>query len=248
MKHALRLLLMFAVLAGGATVATAQKPPNVTPGEIALLPKYCPDTQGFDYGDAYYNTSPRAGYWVAQVGKGFWALHHHCWGLVKARRAMMPGTPPEIRKGRLEAAIADYVYVVEHTPPNFVLLPDVFMKIGDTYVLLDNLARAGEAYATARSLKPDFWPVYIQWAAVLDKVGRRKAALDHLEEGIRYNRSAGELLSLYRRLGGNADAFLATLPRPAATAASAPATAPASLTPSADSPAIQPALPGASAP
>ena len=207
--------------------AMAGRPANVTPGELALLPMYCPDTQGFNYGDAVTNTSPRAPYWVSRLGQGFWAVHHHCWALVKVRRAMLPGTAPEIRKGLLEEAVDDYYYVVRNTPPNFLLLPDVFMKIGDTHMLQGQIALASEAYAKSRALKADFWPVYIQWARALNDTGNRKAALAHLEEGMRASPATKELQGLYTQWGGNAQAFLASIPvKLPGSAASASAEAP----------------------
>lgn len=207
------------LMLGSHGTVQAGKPPNVTPGELALLPKYCPDTMGFNYGDSSYNTSPRAPYWVARLGLGFWAVHHHCWALIKVRRAMLPATPPEMRSATLSDAIDDFYYVVKNTPPDFLLLPDVFMKIGDTHVLQGQVVLAGEAYARSRSLKPTFWPVYIPWAKQLEKSGNRKGALLHLEEGMRASPAALELQAMYKTLGGNPEAFLASLPAAVATPA-----------------------------
>jgi hypothetical protein len=78
------LLLVFSVLPG---LSIANKPANITPAEMALLPSYCRDTQGFGYGDAYYNTSPNAPKWVAMMGKDFWHMHHYCWALINIRRS-----------------------------------------------------------------------------------------------------------------------------------------------------------------
>ena len=71
-----------AVLLLGASTAWSQArvapgpssaPNGMTWGELALLPEYCPDTMGILYGDQYFNASPRAAGWVAQLGQGFWA-------------------------------------------------------------------------------------------------------------------------------------------------------------------------------
>lgn len=200
--------------------ALGQTPPNVTAGELALLPAYCPDTQGFHYGDATSNTSPRAGYWLSKMGPAFWAVHHHCWGLIKVRRATAPGVAPPIRTGLLKAAIGDYQYVVRHSDRSFVLLPDIYLKMGEAYLLLGDIANAATAFTEARQLRPDFWPAYAGWAEALYKSGNRAGALIHLEEGMRHSPNARELQQQYQRYGGDAKKFLAQLPRPAAPAAS----------------------------
>ena len=149
MVHAIR-CCSWSVLAALALMfgapAFALKPPNVTDGELALTPPYCPDTMGFKYGDAYFNTSPRAAGWVAQMGKGFWAVHHYCWALINFRRTMATLGPPEQRRGNLLGVMGDYQYVLDNVPPNFILLPEIYTKIGDLQVLLSNISAAFDAY------------------------------------------------------------------------------------------------------
>lgn len=227
-------LLLLALASAGP--AWAQRPPNVTDGELALLPVYCPDTQGFKYGDAVTNPSPRSKAWVDKLGKAFWALHHHCWGLVKVRRAMAPGVAPPIRTGLIKAAIGDYDYVIRHSDSSFLVLPDVYLKMGEAYLLLGETANAAAAYERSRVLKPDFWPAYAGWADALHKSGARAAALTHLEEGMRNAPTAQALQQQYQLYGGDLKKFMGRLPAPAAGAASAPPSAPA-ITASAAAPA-----------
>ena len=63
-KAAFRLLAVCFVWLTAIGMAQAQRPPDTSEGEIAMLPKYCVDTMGFGYGDAYTNTSPKAGVWL----------------------------------------------------------------------------------------------------------------------------------------------------------------------------------------
>lgn len=205
-------LATVAILSVSAGQALAQRPLNVTTGEMAMLPEYCPDTMGFKYGDQFSNTSPRAPHWVGLMGQSFWALHHYCWGLVKMRRAGAPGLPKELRHGELANAIGDFQYVVNNSTSRFVLLPEIFLKMGDAYVLLDNFGAAQEAYANARGQKSDYWPAYVRWAEVLLKIGKKQDALSHLEECLRINASEPALRAAYTRMGGHLDAFLRTLP------------------------------------
>lgn len=210
-RYACRWLLALVSLTA-CTCACAQKPPNITPGEIALLPEYCPDTQGFKYGDVYFNTSPRAKYWVGLMGPSFWAHHHYCWGLIKMRRATAAGVAPVLREGGLKAAIADYEYVINNSTPDFIMLPEVYLRMGEAYLLLNDYGAASDAYAHARRKKPGYWPAYVQWAEVLVKVGKKQEALSLLEECLRLTPSEPALRAPYQRMGGNPDAFLRTLP------------------------------------
>jgi tetratricopeptide (TPR) repeat protein len=184
------------------TIATA-KPENVTEGELALTPPYCPDTIGFKYGDAYHNTSPRAGHWVGMMGKNFWHMHHYCWALINIRRSQAAGVQPTTRRYLLENAIADCTYVLQNSTPDFILLPEIYTRIGETHLMLANPAPAYEAFAQARSIKPDYWPAYQRWAEVLIKSGQKAEAKKLVAEGLRHAPDAKPLLDQYRQLGGN---------------------------------------------
>lgn len=215
--------------------------PILTPGEMAMLPAYCPDTQGFGYGDASFNTSPRAGHWVRLMGKSFWAMHHHCLGIYKLRRAALTGIPAQVRKHYLESAVDEFNYVIENSTPNFIMLPEVFRMRGDVQLKLGRLADANDSYAIARHHKPDYAPAYTNWADELVRTGLKKSALTLLEDGLRVAQDSKEMRASYTKLGGNVEAFVKALPvlPPRALAASAPASGPP-LAASAERPASSP--------
>lgn len=206
-----------------ALPAHAQKPQNVTPGEMALLPEYCPDTQGFKYGDAYHNTSPRAAHWVGLMGQTFWHNHHYCWALIKKHRAMQAGLTDQQRNGLLGNAVADLEYVIRYATPDFPLLPEVQYRVGEYQLLLDNPAAARDAFEATVRLKPDYWPAYVAWAEALDRLRLRRDALHYLERGLRVSPNVPELRDAYRRMGGNPAAFVASLPAPETNAAASAA-------------------------
>lgn len=209
--------------------AWAQKPPNISAGEMALIPAYCPDTMGFGYGDAYYNTSPRAPYWVSRMGQGFWAIHHYCWALINLNRALRMSSATAERVGTLKKVLGDYLYVIEHTKADFVLLPEVFTRLGDVQLLLNDVGSANDAYAKARALKPDYWPAYAQWAEFLVKKGLRADALKVIETGLQHAPDARPLADLYRSLGqdpSKVKALQAPAPPVPAAVPETPASAP----------------------
>jgi hypothetical protein len=197
----------------------AQKPPNISPGEMALIPPYCVDTMGFTYGDATTNTSPRAGYWLNMMGKSFWAVHHYCWGLIKLRRAELAGTSKEVRTGTLLNVIAEYNYVLEHSTPDFVLRPELLARRGDAQLKLGAIGDALESYEAAIQFKPDYWIAYYNWAEFLLASKRPMDAQAFLERGLAQTPNHPKLRAAYKKAGGDPDAFVRKLPaRPAAPA------------------------------
>lgn len=218
----MRRLLVSIAFAGAAATASAAVT-NVTDGEMALLPPYCPDTQGFKYGDAYgSNMSPRAPYWVGLMGKTFWAVHHYCWALINLHRSQLPGVSATMRRGMLESVIGDYNYVIVNGTADFVLLPEILTRMGEAHMMLGNAGQAYEAFARARAVKPDYWPAYLRWAAVLEKSNQKAEAKKLIAEGLRHAPDAKPLLDQYRSLGGN-PAEIKPLPKKAAAPSAASA-------------------------
>lgn len=185
-----------------SALPVAAKPQNITESEMKLIPAYCPDTQGFGYGDAFSNTSPRAPHWVGLMGKGFWHMHHYCWARINMNRAQRAGVPNQAKKGLWESALKDYQYVINHVSNDFVLLPEIYTRQGEVELLLGQSNHAQESFSRARQLKPDYWPAYSNWAEFLIKAGKRAEALKVVSAGLEYSPNAKVLLELFKTLGG----------------------------------------------
>lgn len=209
----LRLLLALTVCFSGS-LALANKPKGITKAEMALIPSYCPDTMGFGYGDAHYNTSPRAPHWVSMLGKDFWHLHHYCWALINRQRATRYGLSKMQRKGLLEEVLSDYQYVLERAAPDFILLPEILTRTGEVELILYRPERANATFARARQLKPDYWPAYSHWIEYLIGKGRRGEAKELAQEGLEISPGSKTLQEQYRLLGGN-PALIVPRPPPA---------------------------------
>lgn len=201
-------------------------PENITDGELALLPPYCQDVQAIRWGNASFNPSPRAGYWVSLMGQTFWALHHYCWGLIHVRRSEAPGLPPVLRAGMLNTAINDYFYVINNGPRDFVLAPEIYLRIGEARLSLGQIGLAHDAFRIARELKPDYWPAYTRWIDHLVRTNQRVAAKDMAAEGLRVAPDSQELKERFRKLGGDPSTITSAM-----AAKSGPAEAGASKSP-----------------
>jgi tetratricopeptide (TPR) repeat protein len=199
-RSVMRALLAVSLLALAG--AASAKPEDITEPEMKLIPRYCADTMGFKYGDAYYNTSPRAGHWVALMGKGFWAMHHYCWARINMNRAQRAGVPAQTRRALWESARGDYGYVVNNTVPDFIMLPEIYTRIGEVELLLAHPDKANLAFIRARELKPDYWPAYSHWAEFLIAAGKRADALKVVAAGLEHAPESRVLLEQFRVLGG----------------------------------------------
>jgi tetratricopeptide (TPR) repeat protein len=216
------------------------KPANVTAGEIALLPAYCIDTESMGGADVRY--SPQSKLWKAQLGETFMALHHYCWGLIRVSRASQAGVSAMERKAHYNGAIGDYQYVLEAAGNNvFLLTPEIELRIGEAYLELQNYPAAVEAFARSIRAKPDYWPAYHRWAGMLTRLGKKRDAMNKLEEGLRVLPTEPALVSAYEKIGGNHKAFVKSLPPVALAPAILPPQAASAKTPPPDAPAAAPA-------
>lgn len=183
--------------------ANAGKPEEWTAAEVNMAAPYCIDTMGFGYGDSSYNTSPRASHWVSIMGRSFWAMHHYCWALINLNRAQRASMPSREKRHLRETAVGDLRYVVNHSARDFIMLPEIFTTLGNTYLLLGDVRNAERSFKSAIGARPDYWPPYARWAEYLLIRGNfREEARSVVREGLTHVPGSKTLLGLWRELGG----------------------------------------------
>lgn len=160
------------------------KPVNITAGEMASIAPYCAHTQGFPMAGPSYAPNEEQRRLLAIMGPTLWHLHHYCWAQVSIHRANAPVIDKVHKKALLESAISDSFYVINQAPPDFILLPEIHIRVGDVLVALDRPADAMSHFERARVLKPDYWPAYVRLADINLLIGRRAEAIALLEEGL----------------------------------------------------------------
>ncbi len=215
-------LLAFVILGAVAMPAATQprkQPTGMSWGELAMLPEYCKDANGIVYGDKYFNTSPNAARWEGLMGFDFWHVHHYCYALNNLRRASSI-TNPQQKRYLLQKVRGDYLYMINNARPTMVLMPEIWTRMGDVQRMLGDVGEALNAYETAMTLKPDYWPAYKNAADMFLKAGVKPRALQILQRGIAANPDSPELRSSYKAAGG--DLARLPAPQPAAVPASAP--------------------------
>ena len=203
------------VLIVGCPAAIAQAPVDISVGEMAMLPEYCPDTQVFSAADPRFTEKGKR--WTSLLGPAFLGLHHYCWGLIHVHRAKQAGVPAQMRRWHLESAINDYRYTISNSQPGFVLMPEVYLRVGEANLELQSNLGALEAFQRSRELKPDYWPAYVRAATVLMRIGKTADAVTLIEQGLTHKPNEPALIDAYKRLGGNYAKFLQSLQAAAAT-------------------------------
>jgi tetratricopeptide (TPR) repeat protein len=171
---------------------------RVSAVEWARLPEYCPHTQTYHQGGPAYDN------WIARLGFTFSALHHYCWAIIKANRAMALGVEPHVRRALLNSAIEECFYVLRHAAPDFVLLPEIYLRLGQFAAGLEDHARALEFFEKSIGTKVDYWPPYVEIANVNLSIRRRQHAIDALHRGLRVMPGQQQLTTALTRIESDA--------------------------------------------
>jgi len=171
------------MLAAGHAAANA--PQNITVGELARLPEYCPDAQLFETRGSPNAPTDRQRHWVSVMGPTFWAVHHYCWAVLNSNRSERAGVNAQQREFLLTTAVADGYYVLNNSTADFPLLPEVLHRVGEYNMRLGRPIQALEHFEKSKQVKFDYWPPYLGIAEVNLQLGRRQLAIDSLTEGLK---------------------------------------------------------------
>jgi hypothetical protein len=196
----LRHLLIGALIWSCASVARAQMPDGISPGELARLPSYCPYTISWTVGGFPEGPLPQQRPWVQRLGVGFWATHHYCWALINANRAKLAGVTAAQRDHLHAKALDDVNYMLKNTPGNFPLRPELHVKAGEYLVELRRHAAAVEHFDHAAAIKPDYWPAYTRKAELFMSLGMWQQARDAVGAGLAVLPDEPQLKALAERL------------------------------------------------
>lgn len=207
---------------------------NVSQAQLATLPAYCANSR---LAGDYDANSAVSRYWSARLGTAHNSIHHYCQGLFLLRTAKALPFRSREQQSRLKTAIAEFDYVLERSSLAFrrgtPLWPEMLLRRGEAAVLLEDWALAAASYDEARTVKPDYWPAYLDWARQLDNLKLRTQARELLKQGLLIDPGVQPMREAYVRYGGSlldlpAATPAASAPLPAASEAALPASAAAS--------------------
>ena len=154
--------------------------------EVAPLPVYCKYTQDFTRRLPEGDNAAERSRWYQIQGPIFHAMHHYCWGLMYARRATLV-TNSQGRRHYLENSINEFDYVIERAPEDFVLLPEILTKKGESLLRLGRGPAAATELTRAMKLKPDYWPPYVALSDFYKEVGNVAQARELLQAGLAHS-------------------------------------------------------------
>jgi len=167
------------------------------PREVALLPVYCKYTQEFRERVPGGSDPRLIESWYTTLGPTYHALHHYCWGLMKAHRGTFLARTELARTHFLSDAVREYDYVIQQSTPDFVLLPEVLTKKGQALLRLSRIPAAMVVFERAIEIKPDYWPPYAHASDHYKEIGEFEQARELLTRGLA---SAPNTSALQRRL------------------------------------------------
>lgn len=186
-----RVALGAALLLGAQLTALAQAIPGF-PGdvkaydarEVGLLPPYCMHTQEFRERVPGGSNPAEIERWKLTLGPTYEAMHHYCWGLMKTNRALYFARDAQARRFFYADANNEFDYVIERSPDDFVLLPEILTKKGDNLVRLGRGSLAMVEFERAIGLNAKYWPPYARISDIHKQEGDLVKARQVLERGL----------------------------------------------------------------
>jgi hypothetical protein len=161
--------------------------------DLALLPPYCKYTQDFREKVEGGNDRLETERWQATLGSAFHHLHHYCYGLMKANRAVLLAREERVRRFYLNDAIAEFDYVIDRSTKDFVLLPEILARRGQMQFKLGQAVFGQQSLEMAIAIKPDYWLPYAVAGEFYATSGDRNRSRDWLTRGLSNAPNSAEL-------------------------------------------------------
>jgi hypothetical protein len=181
--------------------------PPYTQTDWALLPEWCIQTQDGESGDSGWtsrsgsrNPMPRSERLAALFGEDFFHMHHFCRGLYAERRQLRADLSDRERRAAIVTAIDEYRYLIRNCAETMPLMPEVYFRLGEMHLRIEERPQASEAFASARRIKPDYWPAYTRWADELISLRLLHQAEALVDQGLSYSPAQTQLIERKQRL------------------------------------------------
>lgn len=129
-------------------------------------------------------------------------MHHYCDCVRFTDRALATMGNKYDFKYNLQIAIGGCDYVLSHTTPDFNMRPEVLVTKGKALRLFNKDAEAAVAFTTALQMNPNYAPAYYNLAALYDRQGNKKMALEVVTNGLKRVSGSKALQRRYVELGG----------------------------------------------
>ena len=199
LSHPFPMRVLVALLAWAPLTARADKPPT-DDFQLSLLPRWCHLTQS--------NTIDREHLPLEELAKpnayfksGCAGILHYCWALTWSNLGYFAQpdapSPPSFYFGQ---AIADYEYVLGHSGPNCIMLPDIYTKMGSLQAQMQKPREAEQLFDKALKINPRFAPTFVAMSDLYETRGDIDKARAALEAGLKANPQSSALKKKLARL------------------------------------------------
>ena len=155
------------------------------PREVAMLPNFCKYTQHFREKLSGGSNDVEIERWVSVLGPAFQHLHHYCYGLMKVNRAVLLAREARVRQSYLTDAVREFDYVIDRSPDDFALLPEILTKKGENLLRLKRAPLAILELERAADLRPDYWPPFALMSDYYKDLGDIGRAREFIQRGLK---------------------------------------------------------------
>ena len=176
---------------------------SLEPSLVNMLPVYCKYTQYFRDHVPGGDNRAEIERWTRSMGDAFVHMHHYCLGLMASNRAAFLSRTRQERMFNLNQAVNEFNYVIARVPPDFVLLPEILTKKGESLIRLDNGPHGILELQRAIELKRDYWPPYAAISDYYKATNQLAKAREWLEEGLAASPNAKALMLRLAELDGS---------------------------------------------
>lgn len=167
---------------------------------VPVLPEYCEYSQDGKHGFNINGLTPAHQQWLAVIGPTMHHIHHYCRGLKAAQKARNPLISAQQRASLYDSVVKEAAYVVERAPADFVLLPEIYLRMGQAMLGKGDVGSALEFFDKSRRVRPDYWPAYVELARTNLLLGRRGDAVAALKSGLQSSPEEANLKQALDRL------------------------------------------------
>lgn len=183
------LIIILIIFSGASAQDNLGLTVRIKKEEWPFLPVWCRYTQAaspYKEPENAVNPSPQAQILIQQIGKKGWeALHHYCYGLAKIYRSHTIGLTEQQRDFLLNDSIGEINYVLENSPADFILRPELLTKQGYVLLMLKKYREAEDKLRSAIRENPNYWPPYGYLADVYIEQNNMIKARSILENGLK---------------------------------------------------------------
>ena len=180
-QHPILLLLLFLLF-----LPTSSQAFPKTDLDFMLLPPYCAARSG-------RTDQATEDYWKSVIGRKDWVhIHHYCSSLDRLNKARLLSTKE--RNVILESFVKKTSYMEKHGTRNFIFLPELYTKRGQSLVTMGKKKESISYFKQAIKANPNYSRNYKELSKVYTSLGNHKEAIAIVEQGLKQRPNSKMLL------------------------------------------------------